>query len=151
MRKWFLGILVALLLMLGIWQSGLPSEGTKVLKFSPEWTLVVPEMCPDFDKFAGNIVGAKNYENGNAMVVVETYNEDETVFALALLVKIFGKVNVIALQVSYLDKADPASSKTDYYEDLQFMKTGKISGKLDRVPALTDFKLFEPYVSAQEI
>jgi hypothetical protein len=111
-------------------------------------------MCPDFHLFPGNIVGVHKFSNGNAMALIEAANEDQTVFATIIVAKIGKQMSVIVVEVSYFPKdfkGDPDKIKQDWYEDSQFMKTGKFGNKLTRVEKATDYKVFKKYLAGTEI
>jgi len=135
-------------------------EGSRILNNGADLKIEVPEMCPDFHLWKARLLGSKKYANGNAFGVMEFVNEDQYVFVSGLFAffKETGKVHCVALLIHYFppggfDKNKPIENqiKSEYMEDLQFMQTGKPSGKLSRVKDLTPFSQIERFLNRLEV
>lgn len=120
----------------------------------------VPEKAPDFLNWQGQVLGANKFSNGNAVVVVEHFNDGMTVDVMALAVLIEKQISIVSFQVAYCEKGfakldinKPIEKqvKVEYYEDLSFMKTGKISGVLVKVDNPTDFEKFRIFIEGTKI
>jgi len=133
-------------------------EGTRVLDNGKGFTVEIPEMCPDFLFWQPRLLGSKQYANGNGIGIIESRNEEETVFVTAIWAKIESKVYCLGLIITYFPPKgfDPKKKvedqmKSEYMEDLQFMSTGKPSGKLSRVKDLTPFPKIEIFLNRLEV
>ena len=132
------------------------TEGTKKLCPVEGMCVVVPEKAPDFQNFPTRVLGQKNFPNGNALQVLEALNKELTIDVILLVMKHEGKVFLLSMQVTYapegFDKAASAKKYvTDKYEDVQFMETGRPSGKLSRVEKFKDFSEFRKFIEGVRI
>jgi hypothetical protein len=108
------------------------TEGTKSLHIG-DMTVAVPEKTPDFidiKLFDFVNVMEQRLASGARVNVAELVNKEKSVGVIVLIAEIpgEGKVHILALQVKYRDKVD-----IEFFEDADFMKTGKPSDKLIRV------------------
>ena len=140
-----------------IFGKGYP-EGNKTLKLNDEFQVTVPEKAPDFLYWDGHVLGSKKYPSGSVVVVIETGNPDQHVWATALWVKIKDKVSCVSMMVTYFpiggfNKNKPIEDqmKTEFYEDVQFFKTWNASGILTKVEQPTSWEVLHQYLSRIEI
>lgn len=133
-------------------------EGSRVLDNEKGFTVEVPEMCPDFLFWQPRLLGSKQYANGNGIAIIESRNEEETVFVTAIWAKIENKAYCLGLIITYFPPKgfDPKKKvedqmKSEYIEDIIFMRTGKPSGVLSRVKDLTPFSQIERFLNRLEV
>ena len=132
------------------------TEVTKKLCIDEKICITLPEKAPDFTTFKGNILGQRAFANGNVIMVVEMFNDADTVDVILVLVKVEEKISVIGMQVTYapetfakynIDKAHVSDS----YEDSAFTEKGQLSGQLMKVDKLTDYNLFAKFIEGTNI
>jgi hypothetical protein len=116
--------------------------------------ITVPESLPDFSQWGGNILGVKNYSNGNAVAAIEAYSPDHGIYVMALFARVSKEISIIAIQMDAFlpdwDKdgvVDTSKIKTTFYEDVTFMQIGKISYVLIQVESPTDFQIIESHIA----
>jgi hypothetical protein len=132
MKKLFIALILCLVLAFGYWYSPADSESTRTIKVTGETILTIPESMPDFHKFRGPMIFADKFANGDAVAILQGFNEDRTVFATVVIVEIKGKDSVIAVEIVYRE-----SGKHEFYEDLTFMKTRQLSFRLTQTTTPT--------------
>lgn len=139
----------------------LGDEGTRVIKIPDAGVvLTVPEKTPDFHLFPGQVLGSQQFQNGNAVLVIESMNGSRTVDVVVLVVKIEGKLHFIAMQVTYcpagFDKIDmnkPIEDqiRVEYLGDMKFMKTGVPSDEMTRVKKLPEYGEISKFIEGVKI
>jgi hypothetical protein len=118
--------------------------------------VTISERAPDFMGFPASAAGTKHFSNGNAVQIVEHLNKEQTVGAVVMVALIGGRVHILAVMVNYCPEgfANFDSTKkhlTDSYEDVQFTKTGKVSGVLTKVDAITNYNSFRGFIEGSGI
>ena len=128
------------------------NEGLKTLKIpNTDFKLTLPEQAPDFLGFPTDVVAQLQYSDENGVLILESLNKEHTVDVITVIAKIGPKVGVIQMQVNYceetFEKLDLNKKHlTDYYEDVTFVKSGRLTGVLTRVPKLTDAELLKQFL-----
>ncbi len=119
------------------------SDGMKTLMADESGVLLqVPEKAPEFLRWPGTVIGSEKFANGNALVLVECVNPDETVLVRSLWARINGKFCLLAFAVSYEAYPD----KMDLYQDVGFLDTGVPTGRLLQVADSAPLSLFKSRV-----
>jgi len=118
--------------------------------------VTISEKAPDFMKFPGNVIGQKQFSNGNAIQGVEHMNKAQTVDVMALVALIAGKVHIIAIVVSYCPEGfsnfdSTKAHVTDSYQDVTFMKTGRPTGLMTKVDKAADYSTFRKFIEGTSI
>ncbi len=153
MKKLLTVLIVFLYCTLSWSAEGTRTHGTKdgLIK------VTMPEKAPDFLLWDGNILQGKNYLNGRGIAFVEVYNKEQIVWGMVLILREpDGSLHVILLQIDYISpeykrNPDPRLLKTEYYEDVQFIKTNIPSDILVKVEKLTDWKILDKQTEKTKI
>ena len=138
MKKFLFSLLVVAFICL----SGTAFAADKKMCSSEGICVTVPELAPEFLDWSGVMLAAENGPiAGLRLGLVQ--NEDETVQVVFLLVVTKeGSKHIVAFAVVYAVSPE----RQDVYEDVQFVETGKPSGKLSPRDAPTDIKIFLHWV-----
>ncbi len=124
------------------------SDGTKTMVDETTGAVLqVPEKAPEFFKWPAMAIGSEKYPNGNALVMIESVNEDGTVIVRSLWARIDGKFYVLAFAVSYQVSPD----KLDLYQDVGFIDTGTPTGRFLQVAESAPLPMFQGRVGGDRI
>jgi hypothetical protein len=153
MKKFFktVFILAAIVALFGlaIWAGTGFAEGTKSMTAKmPPVTVAVPEQAPEFLNWDAQLTGMEEFPNGNALLLVQYVNPSETVIVVSLWGKRGETFSLLAFGVFYEVRPN---APAEIYEDLGFLKDGKVTGVLSRVDKPDSLDLFKAKLAVMGI